>query len=400
MEKQSRFAQFFFDRADALMVAVDSEEAIVDVNGKASEILGYSKEELKGQNWFDMFVPVEQREEARRAFRLMLTGTLRHIHSEYAVATRSGQQLTLNFHNILVSGENGETVGVFSSAEDVTTRVAMDKGAKVVEDRLQVSLDYMIEGCQIVNPDWRYVYVNEAAARQGRKRKEELLGYTMMQVYPGIDRTEMFSNLRNCMTNRVPHRMENEFVFPDGSTACFELYMEPVPEGVLILSMDITRNKVIEAELNAYRGRLEQVVAQRTAECAEANEELTRKIQEAQKTDEALKLRAMILDNAQEAIFLVNTRGDFVYVNGAATDAYGYSLDEFLNMNLRHLMPAKDESAVDGYIKLIMDKKVASLETVHKSKNGAEMPVKVHASLVRTVHGQFIVFVARRLFRR
>ncbi len=101
----------------------------------------------------------------------------------------------------------------------------------------------MIEGCQIIDFDWRYLYVNEAAAKQGRKKKQELLGYTMMQVYPDIDRTKMFSNLRDCMTNRVPLQMDNEFTFADGSKAWFELHMEPVPEGVLILSMDITKNK-------------------------------------------------------------------------------------------------------------------------------------------------------------
>ena len=42
----------------------------------------------------------------------------------------------------------------------------------------------MIEGCQIIDFDWRYLYVNDAAAKQGRKKKQELLGYTMMQVYP------------------------------------------------------------------------------------------------------------------------------------------------------------------------------------------------------------------------
>ncbi len=141
-------------------------------------------------------------------------------------------------------------------------------------------------------------------------------------------------------------------------------------------------------------------MAQRTAECAETNEELTRKIQQAQKTEEGLKLRATILDNAKEAIFLANTKGDFVYANSAAQEAYGYSLDEFLNMNIRVLMPPKDASSLDGLLRHIVEKKDASLEMVHLQKGGAEMPVKVYSNLVKTVHGQFIVFVIRRLFRR
>jgi len=397
LEKQNKLAQLYFNQADALMIAIGSDETVTDLNRKASEILGYSRQKVKGKNWFDTFVPEAEREGARRLFHGMLRGSLRHVHSEYSLITRKGGVRTFNFHNILVSDEKGKTVGVLSSGDDVTERRRKEKASKEVENRLQVSLDFMIEGCQIIDYDWRYVYVNEAAARQGRKEKEELLGYTMMQAYPGIDRTEMFNNLRNCMTNRVPHQMDNEFTFPDGSKAWFELRMEPVPEGVLILSIDITKNRAIEAELTGYRHRLEQVVAQRTAECAKANEELTRKIEEAQKTEEGLKLRATILDNAKEAIFLVNTRGDFVYANVAATEAYSYSLDEFLNMNIRVLLPPKDAASLEGILRQIIEKRKTTLEMVHLRKGGAEMTVKVYSNLVKTLHGQFIVIAIRRL---
>ncbi len=400
MEKQNNSAQMYFECADVLMIAIGSDESVADINGKASEILGYSRLEVKGKNWFDTFVPEAEREGARRLFHDMLTGSLRHMHSEYSLVTRQGEERTYNFHNILVSDEKGKTLGVISSGDDVTERKRKEKASKAVENRLQVSLDFMIEGCQIIDYDWRYLYVNEAAAKQGRKKKEELLGYTMMQVYPGIDRTEMFDNLRSCMTNRVPHQMNNEFTFPDGSKGCFELSMEPVPEGVLILSIDTTEKRAIEAELTGYRQRLEQVVAQRTAECAEANEELTRRIQELQKTEEGLKLRATILDNAREAIFLASTKGDFVYANSAAAAAYGYNLDEFLNMNMRAMLPPKDAPSLEGLLKQVIEKKQVTIEMVHLRKGGAEMPVELYFNLVKTAHGQFIVVVIRRLFRR
>ena len=400
VEKKSSLAQSFFDQADVFMVAVASDESVVDLNAKASGILGYEKAEIVGKNWFDVCVPEKERADARRLFQGALRGSLRHVHSEYPLITRGGVERTFNFHNVIVADEKGEAVGMLSSGDDVTYRVGLEEHAKDVENRLQISLDFMIEGCQIIDFDWRYIYINEAAARHGRKSKKELLGSTMMQVYPGIDTTEMFSNLRNCMTNRVPHQMDNEFTFEDGSKAWFELRMEPVPEGVLILSVDITRSRQVEAELTAYRSRLEQVVAQRTAECAETNEELTRKIQQVEKTEAGLELRAMILDNAQEPIFLLNMKGDFVYANGAAFAAYGYNLDEFLNMNIRALLPAKDSPSLEGLFKHILEKGGASLEMIHLRKGGSEMPVKAYSNLVKTAHGQFIVFVIRRLFRR
>ena len=397
MKTQNNFAQLFFDCADAFMVAIGSDEVVTDVNKKACEILGYSRDEIRGKNWFENFIPKAKREDNRRFFHDMLSGALRHVHSEYPVVTKRGEERIFNFHNILVSDEKGISIGILSSGDDVTNRRRKEKTLKQVENRLQISLDSMIEGCQIIDYDWRYVYVNEAVAKQGRKSKEELLGYPMMQVYPGIDRTEMFSHLRNCMTNRVPHQMENEFTYPDGSKAWFELHIEPVPEGVLILSMDITKNKEIEAEINKYRYRLEEVVAQRTAECAKANEELTQEIQEHQKMEEGLKLRATILDNVREAIFLVNTKGDFAYANDAASKAYGYSLDEFLNMNIRSLMQPQDVPSIESLLKNIAEKIMISPEMVHVRKDKSLMSVKTHCSLVKTLHGQFIVVVVREI---
>lgn len=101
-------------------------------------------------------------------------------------------------------------------------------------------LENLREGCQLVDSGFRYLYVNSAAAAQGKKSPVELLGRSMVECYPGIEQTAMFSRLRACMLTRTSDSMENEFAFPDGSKGWFELRFEPVPEGVAILSVDVT----------------------------------------------------------------------------------------------------------------------------------------------------------------
>jgi PAS domain S-box-containing protein len=389
---------YFFDQADVFMIVIRSDETVVDVNLKACQILSFPKSEILGKNWFDSFVPASSRVAARSLFHNMIGSAIRHVHSEHSVKSKSGKELTLNFHNVLVSDNVGNTIGVLSSAEDVTERKRKNKSLKEIENRLQISLDYMIEGCQIIDYDWRYLYVNEAAAKQGRKNKHELLGFTMMQVYPGIDKTEMFNLLRNCMINRVPHQFNNKFTFTDGSEAWFNLHMEPVPEGILILSIDITKTKQSEEEINKYRHRLEQVVAQRTVERAKAYEELDREIRKRQKTEEGLSLRASILDNSKEAILLVNIKGDFVYANDAAVKAYGYSIEEFFNMNIRSLMPEADASSVERFLKRVVEKGATNFETVHLKKDKTRMRVKLYSNIVKTLSGQFILVIIQETF--
>jgi two-component system cell cycle sensor histidine kinase/response regulator CckA len=110
-------------------------------------------------------------------------------------------------------------------------------------------LDCMGEGLQVVGFDYRYLYLNEAAARHGHRSKEELLGRTMQECYPDIEQTAMFARIKRCMQDRIPARFDNEFVFPDGTREWFELRIDPVPDGVRVLSVEIERRRKLEEQL-------------------------------------------------------------------------------------------------------------------------------------------------------
>ena len=122
-----------------------------------------------------------------------------------------------------------------------------------MENKCQLSnytiLDDLIEGCQIISPDWKYIYVNNAAAKQNNLNKDDILGKTVMEVYPDIENTELFFKFEKCMNEKIPLSFENEFTFPDGHKAWFEAKIDPVPEGIFILSADITERKKAENEL-------------------------------------------------------------------------------------------------------------------------------------------------------
>lgn len=130
------------------------------------------------------------------------------------------------------------------------------------ERQFRKTVDSINEGIQIIDFNWRYVYVNDALVKQALYKREELLGFTMMEKYPGIEQAPFFSVLRNCMIDRVSQRIENEFVFPDNSKGWFELNIHPTNEGIFILSTDITERKkneqaIINAEAN-YRELFEK----------------------------------------------------------------------------------------------------------------------------------------------
>lgn len=113
----------------------------------------------------------------------------------------------------------------------------------LAHDPVRLSLDCLREGFQIIGFDWRYVYVNPAAARHGRREPQELIGQAISEAYPGIERSDVFEPMRKCMSERTTHVLENEFTFPDGTRQWFELRIQPVPAGICIYSSDINDRK-------------------------------------------------------------------------------------------------------------------------------------------------------------
>jgi signal transduction histidine kinase len=117
-------------------------------------------------------------------------------------------------------------------------------------------LESLLEGCQVIGFDLRYLFVNGVVAAQARRRSDELLGRTITECYPGIEESAMFATLSRCMRERTHARMENEFLYPDGSTGWFQLRFVPVPEGVCILSLDVSEARRVQDALTKTEEQL------------------------------------------------------------------------------------------------------------------------------------------------
>lgn len=149
------------------------------------------------------------------------------------------------------------------------------------------SLDRLLEGFQLIGYDWKYLYINETAAKQSRFSKEELIGSTMMEKFPQIQQTELFVRLQRCMQTKVADKMINHFYYEDNEEVWLELRMEPVPEGILIHSIDISEQKRAEKKLLLLNESLEKQVALRTAELETKNKEIIDSINYAKRIQDA-----------------------------------------------------------------------------------------------------------------
>ena len=127
-----------------------------------------------------------------------------------------------------------------------------------IDTAVRASIEKLLEGVQIIGFDWTYLYINEAAERHARRPATDLIGRRMTDCYPGIDQTPMFQALKRVMQARQPEQYLSEFTYPDGTQGWFELLIEPVPDGLCVLSLDISDKQRAQTQLRQVQ-KLEAV---------------------------------------------------------------------------------------------------------------------------------------------
>ena len=271
-EEEIAYQASILDQVNDAVISADENYFITSWNSAAERIYGWQAEEVIGKRGEEIlhteFFNISRPE--------VLQGLKEkgEFSAEVTQLRKDGTRFPVETRTTALRDEDRAIRGYVSINRDITERKRAETAILESEARYRNVLDTMMEGCQIVDFNWRYVYINEVAAGQGRHSPQELLGHTMMEMYPGIENTELFSILRECMQSRTSRRIDNRFIFPDGNVGWYELSIQPVSEGIFILSTDITQRKQTEEEIRRLNEKLEERVIERTAQLHAANQEL------------------------------------------------------------------------------------------------------------------------------
>jgi two-component system CheB/CheR fusion protein len=270
-ELQEEFMHFFRNSNDLCVISGIGGE-FENINPTTLTTLGYSEKEMLGKSFIDFVHPDDilfVLKEVEKSRTLLAEA----INFSRRFQKKDGGYIWINWK----ATPDTLTQKIYAIGRDITEEKILetklkqfnmelerqvDEKTKLVlekEHQYRFLLENMREGIQVIGYDWRYLFVNNSVVDQSQYADEkELLGHTMMEKYPGIENTELFSILERCMTERRPDTVENFFLFPNGDKGWFELSIQPVPEGIFILSIDITDRKKAEEKLNNYTEELKR----------------------------------------------------------------------------------------------------------------------------------------------
>jgi len=339
---QKKYYAMVEQASEALFIHDDNGK-IVEVNKRACDELGYTREEILKLNVVD----IEQDfnlEQARDEWKKIKPGAYFTINGHQKRKDGTIFPVEIRFGTFKMNNKKY----FLGFVRDITDRKRIEDEIIKKEKYFRSTLDNMMEGCQILNFDWEYLFINDAAERHNKRPKEELIGKKYKDMWPGIEKTEVYSLIKDTLENRTVHKMENRFDFPDGSFGWFELSIQPVPEGVFILSADITER---------------------------------RKNEEAFYLSEK-KYRYLFDSNPFPMwVYDIDTL-NYLDVNESAIISYGYSKEEFLKMSLKDIRPKED-------IKALMDDVAVTRNSLnragiwrHRKKNGEIIFVEIVSHLI------------------
>ena len=253
MRRSEAAHQQLFESNPTPSFVVDAEnQRILTANAAALQLYGYSQAEFLQLSLHDLRAPKDDErlsEVLRQAGAGVTNGLAQHRRKDGSLIHVEGQSHLSSFE-----GRPARLVALTDQTKRVQAETERDDSAR----RLQRTLDDMREGYTIMDRDLRYVYVNRAGAEQTQLTREQLLGRSPLELYPGFADGPLHQALKRALEDGTHQRIEDQFRRINGEIGYFELNIQPVPEGLVVLSVDQTERR----RADNHRASLEEQLRQ------------------------------------------------------------------------------------------------------------------------------------------
>lgn len=163
--------------------------------------------------------------------------------------------------------EGGQPIGTVIEVRDITQEKLdaqarqdalnlerqLRQEAEQAKARLDITLQSITDSFAVLDREWRYVYVNQAAIATLGKTESELIGQSFWDIFPDVIGTRLEAEYRRAVSEQCTVEFEN---FYAGWNRWYHNRLYPSETGVSIFFADITERKQTEAALQEAEERL------------------------------------------------------------------------------------------------------------------------------------------------
>jgi PAS domain S-box-containing protein len=292
LEESENRLSLFIEQSPLGVLEYNEDFEIVRLNEAGEEILGYTEAELHGETW-EALVTDESYQNVE-AVTDALSEASGGFHSVDENVRKDGTRIVCEWHNRVVTDEDGSVVAVFSQFQDVTERTERERELESTRRRLEAILENTTTPMFMKDDEGRYLFVNRSHYDLFGFDDGEVVGHTDHELFPQEMADQVRRNDRAVLERGEALETE-ERITVDGEERVFLSTKVPIydtgdrsdpddPVAVFGVAVDITERTERERELKRYES---------------------------------------MVNTMQEAACIYDDEGRFVVVNAYLADFYG-----------------------------------------------------------------------------
>ncbi|MBC5992574.1 PAS domain S-box protein [Pontibacter cellulosilyticus] len=211
-------AQFrnFLDKVNLIYFSLDVNGYITYANDYFLKYIEYSREELIGQDYFELLVTEHDREQRRAEYLATLQSRQLNTYYERDVISKTGQTKTIRWNSMFEYNADGELIGLTIVGKDMTDkRIAME-ALKDNKIRLQDLFDNAHDLIQNISVDNKFIFVNRAWKERLGYTDEDIETLTLNDIVHPYYKAKLIYQLRNLYKGENVNKIETVFLTKAG----------------------------------------------------------------------------------------------------------------------------------------------------------------------------------------
>lgn len=296
--KEKEFLNSLIDTAGSIVLVLDKNANIILFNKYAEKITGYSKKEVIGKNWFELFIPGNEAYTIKNVFEDVLKNLPDYSNYENKILTKDGRELLINWSNTIVKNEKGEPTGTLSIGINVTEQKELELTYKNIYNTMNegMALHELIYD-SVGNPiDYILIDVNPAFEKITTLKKDSIVGHKATEIYK---------------TKEAPYLEIYSDVVKTSNPTKFEIFFVPMGKYFSVSAFSPRANKFVT---------------------------IFEDITERKRSEEKLKEAIKIINSSNKILFTwKNTEGWPVeYVSENVLNIMGYAPEDLISGKIKY----------------------------------------------------------------
>ncbi len=340
---ETRYRRLFESAKDGILILDAETGAIIDVNPFLVELLGYTKQDFKEMDVWEIGFFKDIAANKEKFLELQKKEYVRY--ENLPLETADGHKISVEFVSNVYLVNNKKVIQC--NIRDITKRKKAEHDLIVSETRLRTLVQTIPDLIWVKDMEGVYLTCNPMFGRFFGAPEAEIAGKT---DYDFVDRelADFFRlNDQKAISAGKPTSNEEWVTFADdGHRAYLDTIKAPMYDekhnlmGVLGIGRDITERKDSENRIKQNEEKFETIT-----------------------------------ENSADAIFITNKEGKYIYVNKQAVHLLGYSKEEFLTLTIVEIAP---KNRVEEYFQIfqqliITGNSYSEIELVRKDGSVVDM---------------------------